>query len=319
MNQHKVSSFPSMVVVSVTNACNYRCTHCYHPAYSSGPDYHRVDMSREVIGRVAGEMSKSPNSVLRFIAWGEPLLHPRFAELLRSAREAAPLNKLTLITNGYLLNGDCCRDLMEAGLDMVEISLDAAYEETYRRVRVSSDPDAFQRVNRNARDMVELRNRRGYRTKIVTSFVEWPTPESEREFKEFDSTWRGVADDVVRRPVHTFKGTVDVHRQTQDGRKPCYGLWARCFVNPLGQVSVCYNDWENRYVLGDLNEPGACIADIWDGDALNELRRQQCEGVFAGCCGECRDFNPLSWERPYERVIEKCFDDAVGRTNEPPG
>ena len=137
--------FPSMVVISITNVCDYCCAHCYHRRYVKQPGYRPQYMERAVMEKIAREASDHPEAILRLIAWGEPLLHPEAVAFVRCARQAAPRNPLTLITNGYALTPARSRALMEAGLDLIEVSIDAASEDVYRQVRVSRHPDAFRR------------------------------------------------------------------------------------------------------------------------------------------------------------------------------
>lgn len=306
------TAFPKMVVVSLTNACNYACLHCFHPTYVRQPGYKRHDMEPEVFHRIADELGEHPGSILRFIAWGEPLLHPQLVDFARYARQVTPGNAITLITNGYWLTPPRSKALMEAGLDLVEVSIDAATLETYRKLRVSANPDAFLVVENNVREMVRQRNEAGFKTRIAVSFILWPAEESKAEFDAFQKKWEGVADEIVRRRLHTFKGTIQGTAPLPALRRPCYGLWARCNINPWGQVSVCYNDWENKYILGDLRDPDMTIAKIWQGPALAQLRAEQCRGIFRGICAECRDYNPNAWEHPYEEVVARCFPEGTG-------
>lgn len=298
--------FPKMVVISITNVCNYVCTHCYYPRYVKQPGYHRHYMEMAVFRKIVDELGSHPGSTLRLIAWGEPLLHPQVVAFTQYAHQTAPRNPLTLITNGYRLTPDCSRALMESGLDLVEISIDAATPETYRQVRVSRHPDTFSRVEQNVNEMVRQRNKSGFRTRIVVSFIAHPTKESAAEYVLFEQKWDGVADEVVRRPVHSFRGSVPVIVPRPNPRSPCYGLWARCHINPWGQINVCYNDWENNYVLGDLRDADTTIASIWYGSPLTQLRAGQCQGDFVGICAECHDYNPDAWYRPYEQVVRRC-------------
>jgi pyruvate-formate lyase-activating enzyme len=298
--------FPKMVVVSITNICDFACTHCYYPHYAKRPGYLRHTMEVGVFRRIADEMGAYPETALRFIAWGEPLLHPQAVELVHYARQAACRNPLTLITNGYWLTPDRSLALMDSGLDLVEISLDAATPETYRQVRASRHADAFSRVERNVREMVNRRNKSGFRTRIVVSYIVHPSVESVTEYGLFVEKWAGVADEIIKRPVHTFKGSVPAIAPLPSPRSPCHGLWARCNITPWGQASVCYNDWENRYILGDLRDPDATIASIWQGPTLTQLRAEQCRGTFTGMCAECRDYNPEAWNHPYEQVVSRC-------------
>ena len=142
----KDTLFPNMVVISITNTCDFACTHCYYPRYVTQPGYRRHNMEEAIFRKIVDEMGSRPGSALRFIAWGEPLLHPKVVEFTYYAHQAASHNPLTLITNGYWLTPDCSRALMEAGLDLVEVSIDAATPETYQKVRVSRHLDAFSQV-----------------------------------------------------------------------------------------------------------------------------------------------------------------------------
>jgi pyruvate-formate lyase-activating enzyme len=300
------ADFPQMVVLSITNACEFSCRHCYFPAYVSSPAYRRRDMEIGVFRRIADEIGQYPHSILRFLAWGEPLLHPELAEFTRYARSVAPANPLTLITNGYWLTPDRSLELMDAGLDLVEVSIDAAGPEEYQRERESRHANALQQVEENVRAMLRQRAEHGHSTRVVVSFIVYPTPESAADLQLFRQKWADVADEVIVRPVHTFKGVVTGVAPLPVPRPPCYGLWTRCNINPWGQVLSCYNDWENSQVLGDLREPQATIRSLWLGPVLTHLREQQARGVFLGLCATCRDYNPNAWERPYEQVVGRC-------------
>ncbi|MCP4695273.1 MAG: radical SAM protein [Gammaproteobacteria bacterium] len=300
------AGFPSMVVLAINNACNYRCIHCYYPTYIKQPDFHRHDMTPEVFRKIADEIGLHPHANLRLIGWGEPLFHPRLIEYTGYVRNVARHNKITLITNGCRLTKDYSRALMEAGLDLVEVSIDAATAATYAKVRISKDADALSVVEKNVRDMAAARDRLGYRTQIAVSFVAWPTEESEAEFAAFREKWRGSVDEVLKRPLHSFKGVNRNIKELPEKRRACYGLWARCGINPWGQISVCYNDWENKYLLGDLRDSDTTISGIWQGHQLNNWRTEQARGVFTGCCAKCRDYNPNAWQHPYEEIIFRC-------------
>jgi hypothetical protein len=173
-------------------------------------------------------------------------------------------------------------------------------------VRVSSDPNAFHAVESNVREMIRQRDEAGFRTRVAVSFIVWPNEESQAEFDVFQKKWQGIADEIVQRQLHTFKGTVQRTTPLPAPRRPCYGLWARCNINPWGQVSVCYNDWEREYILGDLRDPNTTIAEIWRGSALARLRAEQRRGIFQGICAKCQDYNPDAWEHPYEEIVARC-------------
>lgn len=311
MNRYSFSDaeaarFPKMVVLAIGNRCDYQCPHCAHPSYRTGADYQPQDLDAAVFTRIVTEMGRYPWSALRLIAWGEPLLHPRLVDFVAEARRLAPRNPITFITNGHALGPARSMALMRAGLDLIEISIDAASPEHYRRVRPNRDPRAFERVEANVQAMLEQRQAYQLGTRIVVSFIRWPTPASAAELTRFRARWTGRADEVVERPLHSFMGTVPLAAPPPMPRRPCYALWARFAINPWGEASVCYNDWTRRDLLGDLHDPAVTIAGLWRGPVLEQRRREQCGGCFSGVCAGCRDFNPGAWERPYEEVIGRC-------------
>ena len=283
--------FPKMVVLSINNVCDFFCPHCYYPYYVDQPWYQRHDLEEEIFRKIADEVGQHPHSALRFIGWGEPLLHPKIVEFVQYARQTAPHNPLTLITNGYWLTPDRSLALMGVGLNLIEISIDAATPERYHQERPSHHPEAFSRVEQNVKKMLRQRNQSGFKTRITVSFIVYPTQESVAEYIIFEQRWNGIADEIIRRPAHSFKGAVHLPPPPHP-RPPCYGLWARCNINLWGQVSVCYNDWENEYILGDLRDSETTISNIWQGLALSQLRADQCQGIFRGICATCQDYNP---------------------------
>ena len=64
-------------------------------------------------------------------------------------------NKSTLTTNGTLLNKKKMKKLLDTGLHMIDISIDAFKEETYSKVRVGGDLEV---TRKNVIDLIKLRN-----------------------------------------------------------------------------------------------------------------------------------------------------------------
>ena len=100
--------------VEITNVCNLRCSFC--PGTSRPP---RTMTPAEF--RLIAEKLRPHTDYLYFHVMGEPLLHPRLAELLQIADEMG--FRVCLTTNGTLL-GKCAETLQNApALHKVSISL----------------------------------------------------------------------------------------------------------------------------------------------------------------------------------------------------
>jgi len=104
-------------VISVTNACNLKCPICF--TYNR-PDriYH---MSVEEMERTVDWIIESSDRVdLINITGGEPTLHPRILDLLRSCRRTE-IGRITMNSNGLRLAEDpeLCEQLAEMGVYVI--------------------------------------------------------------------------------------------------------------------------------------------------------------------------------------------------------
>ena len=83
---------------------------------------------------------------------GEPLLHPRFLDMVRAAKQRGLRAEVT--TNALLLDDAVAAGLLEAGLDQLVVSIDGASAEAFGRVRGASLARVVENVGR-------LHDRRG--------------------------------------------------------------------------------------------------------------------------------------------------------------
>lgn len=302
-----IPEFPNIVVLALTNVCTHLCNHCQYRFYSKREDYQLKHMNEKIFQKIVDEMAYYKNAYLRLCAWGEPLLHPQIVDFVGYASSRNV--KTILLSNGYPLNSDLSYQLAEAGLTMAEISIDAAKDSTYMKVRANDQLNTFEIVNSNVLKFKEIINKNHFFTKVVVSYVTWPNNESEKEFVLFKNKWEPYVDNIVKRRLHSFMCAVNTDFiKLPEERLPCYGLWARGVVNPWGKIVICYNQWEiDKWEIADLNDEGVNIHKVWVGEeyAFARMRKEQVDGIFTGPCANCKDYNPYAWEHPFEEVIQK--------------
>ena len=86
-----------IVVWNLTRTCNLRCVHCYSDSNAMQyPGELTWEQMQDVVDDLAAY--KIPSLLL---SGGEPLIHPRFFDLVNKASEAGL--KLTISTNGTLI------------------------------------------------------------------------------------------------------------------------------------------------------------------------------------------------------------------------
>ncbi|MEI8233803.1 MAG: radical SAM protein [Verrucomicrobiota bacterium] len=107
-----------IVVWNITRRCNLKCVHCYSD--SDARDY-PGELTWEQCRAVVDDLAAFGVPGL-LLSGGEPLIHPRFFDLARYARERGL--RLTISTNGTLITADVAARLRTIGFAYVGISLD---------------------------------------------------------------------------------------------------------------------------------------------------------------------------------------------------
>ena len=132
---------PLNVILDLTSRCNLKCTMCYFSAVDrlefqpfDRPTGDDGAMPLPVFEHVAGELFPRAWRVALGCA-AEPLLHPRFTEVLEiAARHRVP--DLWFPTNLLALSPAKAKAIVRHGVRTVAVSIDGVTPETYERIRV---------------------------------------------------------------------------------------------------------------------------------------------------------------------------------------
>ena len=118
--------------VSLTDRCNFRCFYCLpHGEPPVAPkeqmlSYEEIEALAEIFVSLGIEKIR--------LTGGEPMMRRDIETIIRKLSVLKPrLHDLALTTNGYFLP-DRARDLKDAGLDRVTISLDSLKRDTFRQM-----------------------------------------------------------------------------------------------------------------------------------------------------------------------------------------
>ncbi|MCD8218263.1 MAG: GTP 3',8-cyclase MoaA [Clostridiales bacterium] len=116
--------------ISITDRCNLRCVYCMPHGIPTIPMAEILTF--EEIARVCRQAVCL--GITRFkITGGEPLARLGCPDLIRMIRQIPDVQQVTMTTNGVLL-GKYLRELAEAGLDAVNISLDTTDRNLYAKI-----------------------------------------------------------------------------------------------------------------------------------------------------------------------------------------
>jgi len=312
--QPEHASFPPIVHVETTNACNLRCIHCpHHDVKSVIPDYRASFMDLGLWKRVAEEVAAHP-AALRLTPDGEPMLHPDWIEQVRHV-QAVGVKTLTFNTHGMFLEGPRAEVLLQASKTdtVVEVSLDGFFKDTYEKIRVRGDYD---RILKNIFTFADARKGKK-NVKLMVSVVAQPEIAHE-EIELFDRFWSKVVDKVIIRNYVDTKGLTprkNIDERVVDERWPCPVVFTRMVVTWDGRVRFCPDDWMKDTTLATLEEAGS-LAAIWTSERFRALRESHLAGRFEHpTCAGCTDWKTIRWGKDYTAALRDVQRDQKQTSN----
>jgi Radical SAM superfamily/Iron-sulfur cluster-binding domain len=263
---------PEIVQIESTNICNAKCVFCPRD------DMHRRQgvMSVELFRKIVDECVALGITHVRMHNYGEALLDRRLVEKVQYAKDKG-IREVGMISNGSLITEKVARGMIDAGLDAINISVDASGKEVFESTRLGLNYD---KVIANIERLVRLRTESGKRRpKLILSFVRQNNSADEQAFIEH---WRAIADKIHITDLHNWAGTLNTE---SDVNYPCYRPWLTFTVLWDGRVSLCCADFDGRTILGDLNTHS--IAEIWNAEPYRDARRQHLESGGPDICRAC--------------------------------
>jgi sulfatase maturation enzyme AslB (radical SAM superfamily) len=140
-----VTKDPVCLYLETTNRCNLLCTTCPRTYADLEP---QADMTWELFTRIVDQVPNIARVVLHGV--GEPMLVKDLPRMIRYLKDRGAY--VLFNTNGTVLTARKGRELCDAGLDELRVSLDAADARTFLLIR---GKDYFNRIVRNVRAFTE--------------------------------------------------------------------------------------------------------------------------------------------------------------------
>jgi MoaA/NifB/PqqE/SkfB family radical SAM enzyme len=119
------------IYIEPTNRCNLNCRTCMRHGWEEELGF----MEFGLFEKIMADLRSLPEIPDIFLGgFGEPLGHPRIADMVKAAKATG--SEIGLISNGILLNDGMAERLIAAGLDRLWVSIDGASPQSYADVRL---------------------------------------------------------------------------------------------------------------------------------------------------------------------------------------
>jgi pyrroloquinoline quinone biosynthesis protein E len=311
---------PLALIAELTHRCPLHCVYCSNPAELTRRS---EELSTEVWSRVFREAAEAGVLQVDFTG-GEPLARPDLTELVRNARAAGLY--INLITSGLPLEEARLDELLQAGLDHIQLSFQGAREESAneiagtkahaqklrvldwlknRRVALTLNfvihrqnldqlPEMLALAESSSAGRIEFAN---------VQYYGWAFQNRENLLPSREQLDRSM--EFLKRAEERLRGKIHVEFVVPDYYakypKACMGGWARKFVlvTPEGEALPCHA----AKIIPGLrfeNVKDRSLGDIWENsEAFRKFRGEEwlpepCKSCdrrardFAGC--RCQAF-----------------------------
>jgi radical SAM protein with 4Fe4S-binding SPASM domain len=270
--RERAPHLPEIVQIESTNICNAKCVFCPRDEMHRRQGVMSVDLFRKIVD----ECVELGVTHVRMHNYGEAFIDRRLVEKVRYAKERG-IKEVGMISNGSLITDAVARGIIDAGLDAINISVDASGKEVFESTRIGLKYD---KVIANIERLLQVREELGRRRpKLILSFVRQNNSADEQAFIEH---WKQIADKIHITDLHNWAGTLN---RESGVNYPCYRPWLTVTVLWDGRVSLCCADFDGRHVLGDLNS--STIREIWNSEPYLNARRMHLESGGPEICRSC--------------------------------
>ncbi len=260
-----VNDYPLLVDIELSSVCNLKCPMCYTITEEFKQKVNNKFMDFLLFKKIIDEI-KGKVPAIRLSLRGESTLHPKFVECIKYAKEKG-IKEISTLTNGSKLDMDFFKQIVEAGIDWITISVDGLNEE-YEKIRM---PLKFSEILKKISDIAEYKKTNNLHKPVIKIQSIWPSIKNNPE--EFYNTFEPITDLIAFNPLIDYlqKDTDIVYIDNFT----CPQQYQRLLIGADGKVMVCSNDEENDCIIGDINFE--TIYKVWHGEKLIHFRKMQLE------------------------------------------
>lgn len=269
---------PYVLFLDPCGACNFRCLFCpcNNSDFKKAERHARMDM--KLFHKILDDIEKFPEQikVINLYGFGEPLLHPQYIQMIKEIKERNLCRELRCTTNGFLLTQELNCNLVQAGIDMVRISVEALTEQDYKDIcGVDIDLEKF---IRNIEDLYHVS--RGTNTKVSVKTLNVALAD-ENDANRFYDMFEKISDytyiqDTTQAwsefEAYVPEGNYEAGNigDMKDEDKICSFALTNMAIHSNGSVGVCPQDWKFATEYGNVRN--SSLVELWNSEKLRGFR-----------------------------------------------
>lgn len=257
-----------------------------------------------------------------FAGMGEPLVNAQIADIVKIISDSNITDRIGIVTNGTLLKPELAEKLIDAGLNVLRISLNGLSGEDYKKY--TGVPVDFDQMYENIKffyeKAVEAR-KRGKDISVYIKIMDYMIESSEEKKLFFKEKFEPICDVLNIENLGPVFQDVDYDKfgkknlKTKFGEKAtdgniCQLVFFRMLISPEGDALACCRDFgfiPHQLIMGNIKEEN--LLDIWNGEKYRQLRLNILKSNVQGTiCDGCVTYK---WDANKEDIIDSKREDLI--------
>lgn len=307
---------PFIINIDPSDRCNFQCKFC--------PTGDR-ELMKKTVGRNFGLMDfelykkaidditqfEDKVKVIRLYKDGEPLLNPKFPDMVRYAHASGCCDRVDTTTNAALLNHDLSLKIIDAGLNRINISIEGMTSEQY--LEFSGAKVDFKKLVDEIAFLYENRKQCEMIVKINGDTI------SDKQKQEFLETFGDIADGVFIESIMDCWPTFELEKVKINEHRGIYGqeikevdvcpyVFYSFAINSSGTVSLCFLDWHRKLTIGDIHN--SSVKDLWNSSVMRDYQKMFLRGErkthpICANCGQLKQGAPDDIDMFKKELLER--------------
>lgn len=229
--------------------------------------------------------------------YGEPLVDKKIVQRVQACTDRGIPTYFSCVPANISVGR--AERVMKAGLSVLKFSIDSLTDLQQKEIR--GPHNNFEKAYQTMLDVIEMRDRKGYKTVIVPTMIALSEDDEAKEMHQrFLDLWK---DHDVFAYVKSqdnrwyFEGDEEMENRSHYQEQYCEYPWTSATVMADGSVVPCTQDYDCEMAFGNIHEN--TLEEIWNGENYQNFRHWHVTGNFpkghkcAERCDQVKLFNRL--------------------------
>ena len=287
-------TLPRVINISFNEfTCMYKCRMCpYHDNDVRDMFKTNSQIDLKTIEKIAMSVPNESKYSFDISSIGETLIHKGASDLIKVLKSLRPKVNTILSTNALPLTEKVFRDLVESGLDSIQLSMYAGNKKEHEYV---TGTKTFEKVLENIKMTKRVKNQLGVNHPYTQAFM-LECEETKDSAKDFIDNLSKYVDKAFLRPLYNLgrqiPGMTPNHKKDiPKKRYPCITPWYSTAIKANGDVLFCYmfhwNKEGKEMIIGNINNN--TLSEIWASKKFQEFRDAHLKLDFKNfpLCAKC--------------------------------